>query len=403
MLAVVRALRDEQLREPERLAGFVYGTARNVINNYLRARSRLPREDSIDAALHLASPPDAVDDSERIALVRRALASLESTDRKILLTDAGGRSEAWRNWRPAGADLRNGAGPEVARPEKNHRPREKTVTKMSANATNSPKDGMDCDQGGTRGDSRELPGGQVERRGPRRVRSALFRCARCFDELQTLQAIQRGAASGPADVQAQPDTSVGRGVPRRRAGRRCCPGRRGDAVDALAYAVGFARNARPPSGRHRWRNLGAAAASRHRTPAVASAPSLEQLARFEPPRYEPLRLRGVPDEATARFQRGMEHYRKADYAAAVDDLRAAVELDPDAAHTRFFLGISYLILGQDNAGDRSAPGHDCARRLGVSRRSALLPGKGAFCSRKDLGCCRNAVEEADCASRVQDG
>ena len=85
MLAVVRALRDEQVREPERLAGFVYGTARNVINNYLRARSRLPREDSIDAALHLATPPDAVDDSERIALVRRALASLESTDRKILL------------------------------------------------------------------------------------------------------------------------------------------------------------------------------------------------------------------------------------------------------------------------------------------------------------------------------
>lgn len=85
MLAVVRALRDEQVREPERLAGFVYGTARNVINSYLRARNRLPREDSIDAALHLATPPDAVDDRERIALVRRALAALESTDRKILL------------------------------------------------------------------------------------------------------------------------------------------------------------------------------------------------------------------------------------------------------------------------------------------------------------------------------
>lgn len=85
MLAVVRALRNEQVRQPERLAGFVYGTARNVINNYLRTRSRVPREDSIDAALHLASPPDAVDDGERIALVRRALASLESTDRTILL------------------------------------------------------------------------------------------------------------------------------------------------------------------------------------------------------------------------------------------------------------------------------------------------------------------------------
>ena len=85
MLAVVRALRNEQLREPERLAGFVYGTARNVINNYLRTRSRLPKEDSIDAALHLASPPDPVDHGERIGLVRRALGTLGSTDRKILL------------------------------------------------------------------------------------------------------------------------------------------------------------------------------------------------------------------------------------------------------------------------------------------------------------------------------
>ena len=85
MLAVVRALRGEQLREPERLAGFVYGTARNLINNYLRTRSRSPREESLDAALHLPSPPDPVDDSERIALVRRALGILGSTDRRILL------------------------------------------------------------------------------------------------------------------------------------------------------------------------------------------------------------------------------------------------------------------------------------------------------------------------------
>ena len=101
MLAVVRALRDEQLREPERLAGFVYGTARNVINNYLRTRSRLPREDPIDAALHLASPPDPVDDSERIALVRRALGDPGFDRPQDPAADAGGRPEARRNWRPA--------------------------------------------------------------------------------------------------------------------------------------------------------------------------------------------------------------------------------------------------------------------------------------------------------------
>lgn len=84
MLAVVHALRNGHLRESERLAAFVYGTARNLINNYLRTRSRL-REDPIDVALHLASTPEPVENSERIALVRQALGALDSTDRKILL------------------------------------------------------------------------------------------------------------------------------------------------------------------------------------------------------------------------------------------------------------------------------------------------------------------------------
>jgi RNA polymerase sigma-70 factor, ECF subfamily len=85
MLAVVLALRDGHLREAERLAAFVYGTARNVINNYLRTRSRLPREDPIDAGLHVASIPDPLENTERRALVRRALSGLDSTDRTILL------------------------------------------------------------------------------------------------------------------------------------------------------------------------------------------------------------------------------------------------------------------------------------------------------------------------------
>jgi RNA polymerase sigma-70 factor (ECF subfamily) len=84
MLAVVRALRDGHLRDADRLAAFVYGTARNVINNHLRTRSRLPAEDPLDGALQAASTPDPVEDSERVAVVRRALATLDATDRKIL-------------------------------------------------------------------------------------------------------------------------------------------------------------------------------------------------------------------------------------------------------------------------------------------------------------------------------
>ena len=60
-------------------------------------------------------------------------------------------------------------------------------------------------------------------------------------------------------------------------------------------------------------------------------------------------MRDVPDEATARFLRGMEHFRKADYMNAVEDLRRAAESDPDAAHIRFFLGVTHLMLGQDDA------------------------------------------------------
>jgi RNA polymerase sigma-70 factor (ECF subfamily) len=85
LLAVVLALRDGHLREPERLAAFVYGTARNLVNNYLRTRSRLPKEDPIDEGHHPACGQDPMEDTERSTLVRRALVSLDSTDRHILL------------------------------------------------------------------------------------------------------------------------------------------------------------------------------------------------------------------------------------------------------------------------------------------------------------------------------
>jgi RNA polymerase sigma-70 factor (ECF subfamily) len=85
MLAVVHALRNGHLREAERLTAFVYGTARNVINNHLRARGRLPREEGIDAASHLASLPDHLENTGRAVSVRQAFASLDSTNRKILL------------------------------------------------------------------------------------------------------------------------------------------------------------------------------------------------------------------------------------------------------------------------------------------------------------------------------
>jgi RNA polymerase sigma factor (sigma-70 family) len=84
MLAVVLALRDGRMREPERLAAFVCGTARNVVNNYLRTRRRQPREDPIETGFDLASTADQLERTEQAALVRQAFDALDPTDRKIL-------------------------------------------------------------------------------------------------------------------------------------------------------------------------------------------------------------------------------------------------------------------------------------------------------------------------------
>jgi tetratricopeptide (TPR) repeat protein len=175
-----------------------------------------------------------------------------------------------------------------------------------------------------------------------------FECARCFDELQTLQSIRRELGQGPVASRRSPARLLAGGW------------RAAVLAAAVVLAVGVMVWMRPsmPSGSPEPLTAQRPPSPAHPSeqprpeapaPPVASPPSLEQLARFEPPRYDPLRLRGVPDQATARFQRGMEQYGKADYAGAVDDLRAAVELDPDAAHARFFLSISYLLLAQDSA------------------------------------------------------
>ena len=121
MLAVVCALRDGQLRETEKLAAFVYGIARNLINNHLRARSRA-REDPIHAEFDLASTRDAVD-TERGGLVRRVLGTLDSTDRRILLLILV------EGLKPGEIAARLGLTPEVVRARKS-RALKKTIERV---------------------------------------------------------------------------------------------------------------------------------------------------------------------------------------------------------------------------------------------------------------------------------
>ncbi len=377
MLAVVRALREEQLREPERLAGFVYGIARNLINNYLRTRSRLPREDSLEAALPSGEParPGRRQRAHRAGPARARYPGFDRPPDPA--ADARGRPEAWRDWRPARADVRNRASPKVARPEENDRPCEKTVTNMSAKATNSSKSTMDCTRAAREEILERYLVGSLSDGGSRRVRKtllrmrALLRCAAdtrghsarsCPGRAQTSTRTptRRGPGMGPRGAGWRPRSSSPWGwwlwmrprangsLPRRRMSS-CRHGRSPPEPPSFDDPIRRLRQGLRSNSSHGWNHH----------------------------RYEPLRLRGVPDEATARFERGMERYRKADYCWSGRPICASPRtLDPEAAHIRFFLGISHLMLGQDDAGIDRLRATIALGDSAVSRRRALLPGEG---------------------------
>jgi RNA polymerase sigma-70 factor (ECF subfamily) len=85
LLAVLAALRNGHLREEERLSAYVYGTARNLVNNYLRQRSQQPALIPLDPDVAFVQPSFELENSERRSLVQSALARLDAGERRILL------------------------------------------------------------------------------------------------------------------------------------------------------------------------------------------------------------------------------------------------------------------------------------------------------------------------------
>jgi len=79
------------------------------------------------------------------------------------------------------------------------------------------------------------------------------------------------------------------------------------------------------------------------------AHALARLARVDPPRYSPLILRGVADDATVAFENGMKDYVAGDYRAALRQLRQAAGLDPERVDIAFFLAASELLSGNTAA------------------------------------------------------
>src|SRR5216684_2243872 len=84
LIAILKALRDGQLRESAKLAAFIQGTARNLINNYLRAKAH-HAEVELDDEAYSSDPVEELESLERRRLVQRELESFSITDQQILL------------------------------------------------------------------------------------------------------------------------------------------------------------------------------------------------------------------------------------------------------------------------------------------------------------------------------
>jgi len=200
-----------------------------------------------------------------------------------------------------------------------------------------------------------------------------FECEHCFEELQSLQAIQgvlREAPPGMPATLTKPvwkpwwgwvlagavAASLVAAVLLRQSGARepvaglespglattsmpsAAPNATGgtpgtDVAQVPATITGSepSSSASPPGTRH---------------PSVAQRGEvLAHLARVDPPRYSASALRGPTDEATLRFHDGMNAYSAGDYAVAVQKLRNAAALDPGRPDIAFFLGASQLLSG----------------------------------------------------------
>lgn len=215
---------------------------------------------------------------------------------------------------------------------------------MTIDATGSSKGRMDC----ARVAQEEILEGYLLGRLSEEEREAFeehyFGCEHCFDELRTVRAardeLARLGVDADSGTHAFFDWKAVAGF-----------------ATAAILIIGLALSLREPSSPPRETSIAPTSTPPQTTrtetqPPAANTPAastVEQLARVEAAPYQPVPLRGPLDEATQHFRRGMEAYHNADYAKAIDELRAARELDPNAAHISFFLGVSDLMVGRDDA------------------------------------------------------
>jgi RNA polymerase sigma-70 factor (ECF subfamily) len=85
LLAVIKAVRADHVREADKLVAFIQGTAKNVINNYFRTRIRRS-ETSLEAvSQHTWDSVLESEAAERRRLVQKELERCSILDQQILL------------------------------------------------------------------------------------------------------------------------------------------------------------------------------------------------------------------------------------------------------------------------------------------------------------------------------
>jgi RNA polymerase sigma factor (sigma-70 family) len=95
LIAVIGSLRKGQLLDPDKLAAFVHGTARNLINNRLRTERQQPQLEPLSENLAQACLSEELEYAERTRLVLQAMNRLGDKDRQILwMTLVEGRGPA---------------------------------------------------------------------------------------------------------------------------------------------------------------------------------------------------------------------------------------------------------------------------------------------------------------------
>jgi RNA polymerase sigma-70 factor (ECF subfamily) len=85
MVGALEGLRQGRMNNHQHVAGYVYGTARNLINNHFRqSKSKPPNAVLGDHAGPTADPERVTAERERLELVERALDQMRPDDREIL-------------------------------------------------------------------------------------------------------------------------------------------------------------------------------------------------------------------------------------------------------------------------------------------------------------------------------